>query len=184
VLDLKFLAMRQRHDDAIGKVRQTLARNPQLAYAYYVQSLTADHEVGLRAAKKGLQCSQITPFVRSYWLWRAVEHAADMGVTEVATESSVEKRLQGFAFLDSALEDAKTFITTAPPDNWHQQTMLNWFIILTFDIEGNELGGSLSYLADARQIDFGKVIIERMDFVLAQNVENLVSFDRHLGLVR
>ena len=124
-----------------------MERNPELAYAYYAIAMGADHEQGLRAVKKGLKCKNATPFVRNYMLWRAVEHAGDMGVSVLQDAKAGESsHAEGVAFLMSAWEDAKTFTAEAPPDNRHMQTILNWYIILTIAIKGPELSENLREL--------------------------------------
>ena len=108
----------------------------------------ADHEQGLRAVKKGLKCRTITPFVRTYMLWRAIEHAGDLGVSVLQDAKQDDTRYaEGVAFLMSAWEDSKTFTAEAPPDNRHMQTILNWYIILTIAIKGPELSQDLRELA-------------------------------------
>lgn len=171
VLELKFLISRRRHNEAFALTSRAIARNPKLGYAYYMSSMRAEHEEGLRAAKKGLTCPGLTPFVRNYLLWRAVEHAGDLGIVGIAEAGqSEEKRLRGLAFLDSALEDAQTFIAEAPPDNWHQQTMINWFILLTFAIRGDQLDDNLSQLAEARRkLAYNTRMLEYLQFSIPRN---------------
>ncbi|TFK85225.1 hypothetical protein K466DRAFT_552464 [Polyporus arcularius HHB13444] len=152
VLDLKFYIIRSRIPDAISHGQRAVERNPELAYAYYAISMGADHEQGLRAVKKGLKCKNITPFVRTYMLWRAVEHAGDLGVSVLQDAKQDDTRYaEGVAFLMSAWEDSKTFTAEAPPDNRHVQTILNWYIILTIAIKGPELSEELRELAAARR---------------------------------
>ena len=148
VLDLKFFIIRQRIPDAISLGQRAVERNPELAYAYYAISMGADHEQGLRAVKKGLKCKNVTPFVRNYMLWRAVEHAGDLGVMFLQDAKVGDSRhAEGVAFLMSAWEDAKTFTAEAPPDNRHMQTIVNWYIILTIAIKGPELSEDLRELS-------------------------------------
>ncbi|KAH9941110.1 uncharacterized protein BXZ73DRAFT_42148 [Epithele typhae] len=152
VLDLKFFIMRQRVRDAIDLAERALARNPELTYAYYALSMGAEHERGLRAVKKGLKCKKVTPFLRMNMLWRAIEHAGDMGTTTLATAREGEgKHTEGVAFLMSAWEDAKTFTAEAPPDNRHMMGILDWYILLTLAIKGPELSTNLSELAAAQR---------------------------------
>ncbi len=164
VLDLKYYIIRSRIPDAIAQGHRALARNPDLAYAYYAISMGADHQQGLRAVKKGLKCKGTTPFVRNYMLWRAVEHAGDLGVSVLQDAKAGDaSHAEGVAFLMSAWEDAKTFIAEAPPDNRHMQTMLNWYIILTIAIKGPELSEDLRELA----VRLGVLQIAFRSFVLS-----------------
>ena len=148
VLELKFFIIRGRIPDAIALGNRAVERNPELAYAYYAISMGADHETGLRAVKKGLKCKNVTPFVRTFMLWRAVEHAGDLGMTTLqeADTGDRARHAQGVAFLMSAWEDAKTFTAEAPPDNRHMLTILNWYIILPLAIKGPELSPDLHEL--------------------------------------
>ncbi|EIN09007.1 hypothetical protein PUNSTDRAFT_143642 [Punctularia strigosozonata HHB-11173 SS5] len=151
ILELKFLVMRQRVHDAIPKAHTAILRNPDVAYFYYVVSLTADHEVGLRYAKKGLRCKKgLTPFVKTALLNRSVEHAGDLGITALL-ESHIHghKWEEGIAFLMSAWEDAKVYMTEAPPDARNMKTVINWYIVLTLAIKGKEVNPDLGDLRDA-----------------------------------
>ncbi|KAJ7154762.1 hypothetical protein C8R46DRAFT_1005859 [Mycena filopes] len=137
ILDMKFHIMRGRVPEAVKVAHVALARNPGLAYAYYALSLAADTRDGLRAAKKGMKCANITPFLRFQMMQRAVEHAGEMGIYMVQEASTADdkKWLEGVAFLTSALEDAKAYIASAPPDNRHMKNMLYWHILLRITME-------------------------------------------------
>ncbi|OSD02695.1 hypothetical protein PYCCODRAFT_1389936 [Trametes coccinea BRFM310] len=168
VLELKFYIIRSRIPDAVSLGQRAIERNPDLAYAYYAISMGADHQQGLRAVKKGLKCKSITPFVRYYLLWRAVEHAGDLGVTTLqSAKAGAGDEAEGIAFLMSAWEDAKTFTAEAPPDNRHMQTILNWYILLTLAIKGPELSEDLSELAAAkRKLGISEQMMNTVGFVI------------------
>jgi hypothetical protein len=148
ILEIKFSIMRQRIPDAVDLAKKALKRNPDGAYFYYAITLSANHVEGLRAAKKGLKCKNITPFVRFQLLQRAVEHAGDMGIQILQDSPTVGKTKweEGIVFLMSALEDAKTFVDQAPPDNRHMNAVLYWFILLTITIKHSELSTDLREL--------------------------------------
>ncbi|RDB27508.1 hypothetical protein Hypma_003895 [Hypsizygus marmoreus] len=151
ILDIKFRIMKQRIPDAVELARKALKRSPDNAYFYYAITLSADHTEGLRAAKKGLKCRNITPFVRFQLMQRAVEHAGDMGI-QILQESPTAGKAkweEGIAFLMSALDDAKVFVEQAPPDNRHMNAVLYWYILLTIAIKGPELSTDLRELQDA-----------------------------------
>ncbi|KAJ7253706.1 hypothetical protein B0H12DRAFT_1116271 [Mycena haematopus] len=132
IVDMKFCIMKQRIPDAVKIANAALKRSPGLAYAYYVLTLASDPVVGLRAAKQGMKCTNITPFVRFQMMQRAVEHAGEMGMQILQEASGVDdkKWIEGIAFLTSAMEDAKTYISEAPPDNRHMKNVLYWYILL------------------------------------------------------
>ncbi|KAG6907808.1 hypothetical protein DXG01_007290 [Tephrocybe rancida] len=151
ILDIKFQIMKQRIPDAVELARKGLKRNSGQAYFYYAITLSADHTEGLRAAKKGLKCKQITPFVRFQLMQRAVEHAGDMGIMILQDSPAVGKARweEGIAFLMSALDDAKIFVEEAPPDNRHMNAVLYWYILLTITINGPDLSTDLRELQSA-----------------------------------
>ncbi|KAI0697339.1 hypothetical protein C8T65DRAFT_755476 [Cerioporus squamosus] len=150
ILEMKFFIIRQRLPEAIALGYAAINRNPRLAYAYCIVSMGADVEDGLRAVKKGLKCPKITPFVRNQMLWRA-------------TEDDMAARAEGTAFLMSAWEDAKTFISEAPPDTRHMLGMIGWYVLLTVLIRGPELSEDLRELDPARREI--KTSLDFMNFV-------------------
>ncbi|RDX49823.1 hypothetical protein OH76DRAFT_1482910 [Lentinus brumalis] len=153
ILDMKFLIIRQRLPEAIALGIAAIKRNPRLAYAYYIISMGTNVEEGLCAVKKGLKCQKITPFVRNQLLWRATCHAGlrGMEILQQAREGDMAARAEGTAFLMSAWEDAKTFISEAPPDTRHMLGMIGWYVLLTILIRGPELSEELHELDPARR---------------------------------
>ncbi|EMD40211.1 hypothetical protein CERSUDRAFT_122273 [Gelatoporia subvermispora B] len=147
ILEIRYHIKRNRIQDAIKAGQAALARNPQLAYAYYPIGVAPEQEAGLRATKKGLKCAQTTPFVRRVLLRRAVEHAAQLGfATMRAAGSSGERYAEAVAFLISAYEDAKAFVAEAPPDSLRLGRVLHWLVLLTLTIRGPELDANLREL--------------------------------------
>ncbi|KAI0701962.1 hypothetical protein BC835DRAFT_1411223 [Cytidiella melzeri] len=149
MLYCKFLIMRKRLPEALDLAKKASARSPQVSYFYYVIGLTAkEMSEGLRASKKGLKCAQTTPFVKHFLLWRATEHAAHMGLLKLGRcRPGDAEYSEGMAFLSSALEDAKTFISDASPDSRHMNGKLSWYILLTIAMRGPELS------VDLRELD-------------------------------
>lgn len=161
IVECKSLVMRQCVPDAVQLAQRAIERSPQVAYFYYVIGLGADRAIGLRASKKGLKARKITPFVRHYLLWRAVDQAGQLGLEKLQSSSPGDTTYQeGVAFFMSALEDAKTFVGETPPDNRHMRTVLNWYILLTIAISGPELGVQLGELDHAfRKLDMTREFI-------------------------
>ncbi|GBE89126.1 hypothetical protein SCP_1501290 [Sparassis crispa] len=152
IVDLKYLIIKQRIPDVVMLGNKAIERNPNLAYAYYAIGLGGDSKHSLRSVKKGLKCKNITPFVRNYMLWRAVDHAGNLAVSFLMEAKAGGKDYsEGVAFLMSALEDAKTFIAEAPPDSRNMQIILNWYIILTIALQGPEISTNLAELDLARK---------------------------------
>ncbi|KAJ2933042.1 hypothetical protein H1R20_g4019, partial [Candolleomyces eurysporus] len=133
VLELKYKIMTRQIAEAADQAQKALERNPNFAYYYYAISLAANHVNGLRASKKGLKCKEITPFVKFQLMQRAVEHSGELGLETLQhmPEAGDRKWEEGIAFLTSALEDAKTFIDQAPPDNRYMKNVSYWYILLT-----------------------------------------------------
>lgn len=147
VIEIKYYIVKQRIPDAIRVANKALERNPQLAYAYYAIGLGANSENGLRAVKKGLKATKTTPFVKNYMLWRAVEHAGNLGVSRLQEATAGGRDYnEGLAFLLSSCEDAKRFIAEAPPDSRNLGTILDWYILCSIATRGPELSPDLHEL--------------------------------------
>ncbi|KDR72536.1 hypothetical protein GALMADRAFT_73678 [Galerina marginata CBS 339.88] len=133
ILEIKYFIMKQRIPDAVSFAKKAIQRNPEQAYFFYAITLSADNVQGLRAAKKGLKCKMITPFVMYQMMQRAVQHAGDMGVKllQDMPEAGEQKWEEGIAFLMSALDDAKAYVEGAPPDNRHMKNVGYWYVLLT-----------------------------------------------------
>jgi hypothetical protein len=148
IVECKYFVNKSRVADAVRLAQQAMERSPQVAYYHYIVSLGADQPVGLRVAKKGLKCRKTTPFVKSYLLWRAVDHASRLGMLKLNSSRPGDLTWsEGVAFFTSALEDAKTFIAEAPPDNHHMRTILNWFILLTLVMRGPDISPNIRELS-------------------------------------
>ena len=185
VVEMKHYIMKQRVGDSVQVGLKVIERNPQLAYAYYVIALGADTERGLRCAKKGLKCKETTPFVKNYLLWRAVEHAGNMGVTRLQEATAGSKDYaEGLAFLTSSQEDAKRFIAEAPPDSRNMGTILDWYIICTIALKGPELSPrpprtkrtcSLSlHIASSMNVRYGQDYFKKVE--LADRFANFFGY--------
>ncbi|KAH7882394.1 hypothetical protein F5I97DRAFT_1816994 [Phlebopus sp. FC_14] len=150
MLDMKFFIIRSRIPEATALAKQSIQRNPKFPYSYYVMTLGSDVEEGLRCAKKGLKCQDVTPFVRFGLMHRAVEIAGNLGVCRIQESKGGDKKWEeGIAFLTSAWEDAKTYVSQAPPDARHMKNVLYWYICLTMAIKGPEMSADLNELQAA-----------------------------------
>ncbi|KAI9068810.1 hypothetical protein FKP32DRAFT_1754236 [Trametes sanguinea] len=176
ILEMKFYMTRGRLPEAIALGHTALKRNRDLAYAYYIVSMGADVEEGLRAVKKGLKCKKISPFVRFQMLWRAVGHAAQRGLTTLtdAAEGDMQARAEGTAYLMSAWEDSKTYISEAPPDGRHMLAVLSWYVFVTILIRGPELSEDLRELDPARRkIKTAMDFMKHMGYPISRTQLNL-----------
>lgn len=133
ILDMKYYIMNKRISDAAALARKGLERSPEQAYFHYAITLTRDNVSGLRAAKKGLKCKKITPFLKFQLLQRAVEHAGNMGIMllQDSPDTSGKTWEEGIACLLSASEDAKTYVDEAPPDSRHMKNVGYWYLLLS-----------------------------------------------------
>jgi len=149
ILEIKYSFTKQQPERAGQLAKVALKRNSSVSYFHYAVSMNVDEVEGLRAAKKGLRCNDLTPFIRHQLLWRAVEHAAWIGQKHLADcGSETEARVweEGIAFMLSALDDAKEYVETAPPDHTHRKDVLYWYIILTITVKGPEISPDLKEL--------------------------------------
>ncbi|KAF8886495.1 hypothetical protein BD779DRAFT_1529952 [Infundibulicybe gibba] len=155
IIDIKYRIMKAK----------ALVRSPDTAYFYYTITLSADNVDGLRAAKKGMKCKNTTPFVRFQMMQRAVEHAGDMGIRILQDSPATgdKKWEEGIAFLMSALEDAKTYVEQAPPDNRHMKNVLYWYILLTLTVSESDIRTDLRELQP--EIDKLKIADEISTFI-------------------
>ncbi|KAF8123399.1 hypothetical protein EV363DRAFT_1547591 [Boletus edulis] len=147
MLDMKFFVIRSRIPEAIMLAKKGIERNPKLPYPYYIMTLGDDVEVGLRCAKKGLKCKNMTPFVNHVLRARATEIAGNLAISRMQ-ESTVgdQKWEQGQAFMSSTLDDARIYLAQAPPDMRHRKSILYWYIVLTLIEKGPELSTDLHEL--------------------------------------
>ncbi|KAF5340215.1 hypothetical protein D9611_007974 [Ephemerocybe angulata] len=150
VLEIKHTVLKGLPDDAAALSQEALKRNPNFAYYYYGVSLAAEPTNGLRAAKQGMKCKNITPFIKFQLMQRAVDHGAELGIQTLAEgpEPGETKWQVGIALLTSALEDAKRFIDEAPPDNRYMRNVSYWYILLTIIVSENA-GVDRLVIADA-----------------------------------
>ncbi|KAI0056850.1 hypothetical protein BV25DRAFT_1831839 [Artomyces pyxidatus] len=147
ILDLKWYIMKSRMVEAHAMAHKALERSPHIGFYYYVLTLGAEQADGLRDAKKGLKCPNLTPYVRFGLLYRAAEHAADMALKKLQDAMISGKNLEeGFAFAMSALEDSNTFIREAPPDTRSMKTVIYINTLMMLLVKGNELSSDLKEL--------------------------------------
>jgi hypothetical protein len=145
ILEIKYYVMTQNLVNAIRMAKAAIERSPDVAYYYYVVSLTSDTEEGLRYSKKGMKSSQITPFLKYCMMRRAVEFSCEQGLQAVSDPKpdGGEKRELGFAFLESAMEDSKQFMEDAPPDSRHMEGVIDWNVLVHLTYKGPEISTDL-----------------------------------------
>ncbi|KAF7980250.1 hypothetical protein HWV62_38983 [Athelia sp. TMB] len=146
VLVLKYFLVQQGHIQTIAYAQQAIARNPGHGYFYLALSMCEGSSQALRAAKKGLRCQNVTPFVGYTLLQRAAYLGASLGTTTLLTfgggaQSSEWGLAQtvGVAYLSSAVRDSMRYLQGAPPDQVNAQQMLHWYILLSVTMCGPAL---------------------------------------------
>ncbi|KAI9068811.1 hypothetical protein FKP32DRAFT_1587402 [Trametes sanguinea] len=176
IVEMKYLMIRGHLPDAIALGHAALKRNPHLAYAYYTVSLGANVTEGLRAAKKGLKCKTVPAFVRFQMLWRAISYAGQRGLMTLfhAEEGDMQARARGTAYIMSAWEDAKTFMSQAPPDSRDMLAVLSWYVLLTIINRGPQLSEDLRELEPTqKKMKTATEFMKYMDYPIAQTQLNL-----------
>ncbi|TFY78414.1 hypothetical protein EWM64_g5600 [Hericium alpestre] len=151
ILDLKFLIMKSRMSEAHTLARKAITRNPNIGFYYYVLTLGAPKAEGLRTAKKGLKCPDLTGYVRFGLLYRAAEHATDLALQLLREAVNSGKDFEeGFAFAMSALEDTTVFMNEAPPDTRSMKSVIYIHVLMSLLVRGHEMSADLRDLQDAK----------------------------------
>jgi hypothetical protein len=161
ILEIKYHVMTQNLPRAIPMAKAAVERNPDVAYYYYVVSLTSNTEEGLRYSKKGMKSPQVTPFLKYCMMRRAVEFSCDKGLQIILDpQFGGENTELGLAFLQSGMEDSKEFMERAPPDSRHMEGVIDWNVLVTLTYKGPEISPDLrefkvSSLTDSHiELDF------------------------------
>ncbi|KAA1477625.1 hypothetical protein DENSPDRAFT_844797 [Dentipellis sp. KUC8613] len=152
IVDLKYLIMKSRIVEAHAIARRAIQRNPHVGFYYYVLTLGAEKPDGLRIAKKGLKCPDLTTYIRFGLLFRAAEHATDLALMYLQDAITGGKEMkEGFAFAMSAFEDSQTFINEAPPDSSRMRNAIYINVLMSLLIKGHELSNDMHELLDAKK---------------------------------
>ena len=143
--EIKYLSTYKSLPGASSIARRALNRNPQAAYFYHVLSSgSAGRDQGLQMCKKGLQCEETTPFVRSHLLRRAVEHAGELSVSKICSAMfSGVGFSEGIALATSAFKDTEAFLVETSPENRHTTYILSWHVLLTLALRGDKISPDL-----------------------------------------
>ncbi|KAI0918835.1 hypothetical protein AcW1_009458 [Taiwanofungus camphoratus] len=85
--------------------KEVTRRNPDLACAYHALSYSEDSVHGLRAAKKGMKCKNITPNLRNDMLSGAIHHAGRLRIKKMRQalhSSRLHTKMQRFSSCSTA----------------------------------------------------------------------------------
>jgi hypothetical protein len=120
-----------------------IQRFPDIGFFYYARSIwTEDPRLGLRLAKKGLACSNLTDYIKRGLLFKSseagYEMAVDGGPLEIAQPGSSAWR-EGVAILHCAQEDARAYIEMTPLDQKNMKTAIYNYIAITLLLEGDQI---------------------------------------------
>jgi hypothetical protein len=158
VIELKWAMMAQGVDASHELADKALERNPSHPYFLYVRSAGSESVVGLQLAKRGMQCKNLSPFLKGQFRRLAMEHAYDLGtrkLTEARKSRSQETKEMGVALLSSALADSHICLAEAPMDGHHTKRLITYHILIYVCLKGGELS------ADMREL---KVYSNRITF--------------------
>ncbi|KAI0027602.1 hypothetical protein K488DRAFT_61000 [Vararia minispora EC-137] len=148
----------RRFKDAHDAATRAIERNPHVGFFYYVLTLEPDKKPGalsnadgLRAAKKGLKCKDLTNYVKYGLLYRGAEHAVRLALTNLDNAAPGEQQFEeGYAFALCAWEDTRDFVLHAPPDNRNMPAVCCMHVILSLLLHGHEQGPDLPQLKRTR----------------------------------
>ncbi|VDB88342.1 unnamed protein product [Peniophora sp. CBMAI 1063] len=154
ILELKYLIIERRTDEAREIAVRAVERSPTIGFFYYVLAMVnVGKPEGLRDAKKGLKCPNMTGYVKNGLLYRAAEHACDSAVRKLQDAIHDEQQLhEGYAFAVSAWEDSKTYIQQAPPDGRSMLSVCYLHTLLTILLYGHEQTPDLPRLKRTKDI--------------------------------
>lgn len=147
IIDMKYLVLKNKTGDAQPIAERAIQRNPRIGFFYYVRTLGNNVEEGLRAAKKGSKCPNLTNYVKYAMLFRGLEHATRLGLRSLDECCTGDKSWnEGIAFLMCAYEDASEFLRSASLDNRGMKTVACLQPLLALIIKGHEFGPELREL--------------------------------------
>ncbi|KZV63430.1 hypothetical protein PENSPDRAFT_640910 [Peniophora sp. CONT] len=154
ILELKYLIIEQRTDEARAIAVRSVERSPTIGFFYYILTLIGHGKPeGLRDAKKGLKCPNLTGYVKHGLLFRATEHACDSALRKLQDASHDPQQLhEGYAFAVSAWEDSKAFIHHAPPDGRSMLSVCYLHTLMTVLLYGHEQTPDLPRLKRTKDV--------------------------------
>ena len=136
-------------EDGVVLAREVLKRNPRHAFAHMILCIhTNDPVEAVQTAQRGLDLSDLTPFIRRSIL-RCLMHthaSAAWNILLGASPADERLRIAGAAGVKIALQYAEAFIAEAPPDCSHLSQVLDEYIVHTFVLAGSGLSENLSEL--------------------------------------
>lgn len=128
---------------------QAVNKFPDVSFFYYTWATwTEESRSGLRLAKKGLACSDLTDYVKRGLLFKSAEAAFEMtmnGPLENAAVGSPAWR-EGVAILHCAQEDSRAYIEMTPMDQKNMKTMLYTYLAISIILEGDEIFKNLDMI--------------------------------------
>ncbi|KAJ7187170.1 hypothetical protein C8R46DRAFT_1184863 [Mycena filopes] len=152
ILQLEFLLVSRRDDEATALARSAIERNPSVAFFYYVlvAGRNTSDITSARFAERGLQCPDLTPFLREELLHHSAS-SLDRIVGEMLSSTPSQIHLQEVvALTQKALSSANAYIDIAPPDSIELPTMIALTIHLNFLVRGHTLSDGCEELQTAR----------------------------------
>ncbi|EIM90756.1 uncharacterized protein STEHIDRAFT_127846 [Stereum hirsutum FP-91666 SS1] len=143
MIELKYFLINSMIPEHHALARKGVARSPQIGFFHYALTLGTNAADGLRWAKKGLKCPNLTAYLKFGMLFRAAQHAADFAIEKLERACETGLTLdEGFAFAMSSYEDSTTYLKEAPPDSKRMKELLYLHLLMMFLVKGDELGAA------------------------------------------
>ncbi|KAJ7187172.1 hypothetical protein C8R46DRAFT_1059071 [Mycena filopes] len=164
ILELEFLLISRKFVEASTLAQSCIERYPSAGFFYYVLAMlwsasTADSSAGLwgtgiitsmRAAKRGLQCSDLTVFLREELLYYAAAGSDHLVADMLSGHGSGIHIQEVLALIENALTTTRSFVDSAPPDCKRTSDMIAFNIHLAFLTKGQALDDESSELQSLR----------------------------------
>ncbi|KAJ6580820.1 hypothetical protein B0H19DRAFT_1369310 [Mycena capillaripes] len=148
ILQTEFLLASEKGDEAYEFAQRCVKRHPSVAFFYYVlaTSYTVDLVTSVHFAEKGLQCSDLTDFLREELLYTSVESSVSlvMAMMRVGPSLAVVQRV--IPLLQKARSNTISFMKNAPPDCDNMPVMIAFAVHFVFLLRGHTLSDDLREL--------------------------------------
>ncbi|KAG8763575.1 hypothetical protein FRC11_001468 [Ceratobasidium sp. 423] len=143
VIEIKLAMASGDREQVCAQGDAAIQRFPDVGFFYYARSIwTEESRLGLRLAKKGLACTDLTDYIKRGLLFKSAEAGYEMAVNggplEIAQPGSSAWR-EGVAILHCAQEDARAYIEMTPLDQKNMKTAIYTYIAITLMLEGDQI---------------------------------------------
>ncbi|KAJ3566830.1 hypothetical protein NP233_g6756 [Leucocoprinus birnbaumii] len=135
MLDVTRLFQNGKLDQEAEKIAmRRIEQTPQEGYFYHILSSTVrDATKGLKAAKQGLKCPGLTPYLKATLLQEAVQRAWSAGLDtlyQTGCEVGDSRWYEALGLLRSALADAEIYMSEFAADTNGMDMVANLYLVL------------------------------------------------------